>query len=152
MSRCFASTAEGRAGTIIRPWPGHSFSLVMYQQIDIPRFEKSAGGLDLLAVVARAFLRQLPQWKMEFSSSSDDYDIDALKDLLHKMKGSCHAIAAHGAATRFESAEQGIRQTPRHAWRDQSLALLDLVAQIEKELRMLSAERDEGASVTTPPA
>lgn len=89
---------------------------------------------------------------MEFASRSEDYDTDALKDLLHKMKGSCHAIAAHGVATRFESAEQGIRQIPRHAWRDQSLALLDLVAQVEKELRMLSAERDEHVGVTTPPA
>lgn len=106
----------------------------------------------MLAVVARAFLRQLPQWKMEFASRSEDYDIAALKDLLHKMKGSCHAIAAHGAASRFELAEQGIQQIPHHAWRDQSVALLDLVAQVEKELRMLGAERDEHAGVTTPPA
>jgi len=106
----------------------------------------------LLAVVAQAFLRQLPQWKMEFSAKSEDYDIDALADLLHKMKGSCHAIAAHGAAARFESAEHTVRHSPRDAWRDQSLTLLDLVAQVEKELRMLSANRDEHPGVTKPSA
>ncbi|WP_372827879.1 Hpt domain-containing protein [Polaromonas sp.] len=118
----------------------------MHQHLDIPRFEQSTGGLGLLVRVAQAFLDQLPQWKAELSTQSAADDRDAIRDLLHKIKGSCYAMAAHGVASRFEAAERSLRHTPKTAWLRESDALLELLAQLEKELRIIVAAEQ----LTTP--
>ena len=116
----------------------------MTQHIDIPRFIEFTGELDFLAVVSEAFLRSLPLWRADFCQATEAYEIDALANLLHKMKGSCYAVAAHGAAAQFELAEHDISNTNQDTWRRQSSILLDLIEQIEIELRaiIMATNRD----------
>ena len=60
---------------------------------------------ELLARLATAFLRQLPVWLAEFELHSQAGDKERVAKLLHKMKGSCHAVSATKVALEFEKAE-----------------------------------------------
>ena len=60
---------------------------------------------DLLARLAAAFLRQLPDWLADFELHSQAGDNERVARLLHKMKGSCHAVSATAVALEFEKAE-----------------------------------------------
>jgi HPt (histidine-containing phosphotransfer) domain-containing protein len=60
---------------------------------------------DLLARLAAAFLRQLPDWLADFERHSQAGDNERVGQLLHKMKGSCHAVSATAVALEFEKAE-----------------------------------------------
>jgi HPt (histidine-containing phosphotransfer) domain-containing protein len=60
---------------------------------------------DLLARLAGAFLRQLPVWLADFELHSQAGDTERVAKLLHKMKGSCHAVSATAVALEFEKAE-----------------------------------------------
>ncbi len=60
---------------------------------------------DLLARLAVAFLRQLPDWLADFELHSQAGDNERVARLLHKMKGSCHAVSATAVALEFEKAE-----------------------------------------------
>jgi hypothetical protein len=116
---------------------------LMTKHIDIPLFIKSCGDLNLLAIVSEAFLRQVPSWRTDFCKITETYDVDALADLLHKMKGSCYAISAHGVAAAFNLAERNIRNGNQKAWPRQSSILLDLMDQIELELRAIISGSSE---------
>ena len=60
---------------------------------------------DLLGRLAGAFLRQLPVWLSDFELHSQAGDNERVAKLLHKMKGSCHAVSATAVALEFEKAE-----------------------------------------------
>ncbi len=105
-------------------------------QLDATRFALQTGGNpSLMMRVAQAFLSQLPAWRADFSAAAADPA--ALSLLLHKMKGSCHAISASGAAQAFECAEMALQAQGRLAGSD---TLLSLLAEIETELRTLIAQ------------
>ena len=111
----------------------------MSRQIDLGKFHERSGGLDLLPVVGAAFLRQLPPWQAAFFAATESHDAPALVELLHQMRGSCHAISAHDVAHEFELAEQSVRQIASTAWQRQSCILLEQIQQIENELQSIIA-------------
>ena len=77
----------------------------MNAEIDLLKFQQSSGNLKWLPVVAAAFLRQLPQWRVDFAAAlvagNSGYQID----LLHKIKGSCYAVAAYNTIDVVTQAE-----------------------------------------------
>jgi HPt (histidine-containing phosphotransfer) domain-containing protein len=109
----------------------------MTQQVDIASFQATTGGLVLLAKVAAAFLRQLEPWRRDFQSKSEAGETRAMAELLHKMKGSCYAISAHAAAAQFAASEHALQQGDVSAWESQREVVLDVLEQIEQELRAL---------------
>ena len=76
----------------------------MNTEIDLLQFQQSSGDLKWLPVVAAAFLRQLPQWRMDFAAALAAQNPGQQIDLLHKIKGSCYAVAA---STAIEALAQG---------------------------------------------
>lgn len=111
----------------------------MSGKIDIPRFKQSTGELSLLALVGAAFIRQLPQWRADFCVQAEAHNSGTVASLLHKMKGSCYAVAAYGAADAFEQAEHTLQRSERDGWQLETSGLLDLLDQIEKELQLIVA-------------
>jgi HPt (histidine-containing phosphotransfer) domain-containing protein len=59
-----------------------------------------------LCRLADVFIRQLEPWQTDFAQRLQAGDAVGLGKLLHKMKGSCHAVSATVAAQVFEKAEQ----------------------------------------------
>lgn len=100
------------------------------EHVDAKRFAQQAGNPALMLRIARAFLSQSPQWRAEFAHAAPHHDQRSA--LLHKMKGSCYAISATGAAQAFAQAEAVL-----HATDDQTQHLLTLVSEIEAELLAL---------------
>jgi HPt (histidine-containing phosphotransfer) domain-containing protein len=77
--------------------------------IDLPQLTELVGHRPALLVrLGTVFLEQLPGWLSEFEQQMQVGDAERLARLLHKMKGSCHAICASGVAREFESAEQSL--------------------------------------------
>jgi HPt (histidine-containing phosphotransfer) domain-containing protein len=77
--------------------------------IDLPQLSELVGHrAPLLVRLGTVFLEQLPGWLSEFEQQMQVGDGERLARLLHKMKGSCHAICASGVAREFESAEQAL--------------------------------------------
>ncbi|MCF8152637.1 MAG: Hpt domain-containing protein [Rhodoferax sp.] len=75
--------------------------------IDLHRLNSQIGNRsDLLSRLADAFIRQLAPWQTDFAQSLQAGDAEGVGKLLHKMKGSCHAVSATAAALAFEKAEQ----------------------------------------------
>lgn len=104
--------------------------------LDALRFEKQAGGSPAVMLrVAQAFSRQLPAWRADFAAAAARPE--ELAPLLHKIKGSCHAISATGAAAAFEQAEQSL-QAPGFDAEALTQQLLALLVEIEAELQALS--------------
>ncbi|CDS52499.1 hypothetical protein [Polaromonas sp. CG9_12] len=77
----------------------------MSSEIDLMKFEQSSGNLKWLPMVAAAFLRQLPQWRLDFAAALAAQDPDHQVDLLHKIKGSCYAVAAYNTIEVIHQAE-----------------------------------------------
>lgn len=77
----------------------------MNTEIDLLQFQQSSGDLKWLPVVAAAFLRQLPQWRMDFAAALAAQNPGQQIDLLHKIKGSCYAVAASTAIEAIAQAE-----------------------------------------------
>ena len=67
----------------------------MNTEIDLLKFQQSSGNLKWLPVVAAAFLRQLPQWRVDFDAALAEQNSGHQIDLLHKIKGACYAVAAY---------------------------------------------------------
>ena len=67
----------------------------MNAEIDLLKFQQSSGNLKWLPVVATGFLRQLPAWRVDFDAALAEENIAHQVDLLHKIKGSCYAVAAY---------------------------------------------------------
>jgi len=75
--------------------------------IDLHRLNSQIGHRsDLLCRLADVFIRQLEPWQTDFAQRLQAGDAVGLGKLLHKMKGSCHAVSATVAAQAFEKAEQ----------------------------------------------
>lgn len=105
------------------------------KHVDAARFVHQAGGNPaLMARIAKAFVGQLPEWRTEFAAAKPN--LAPLGALLHKMKGSCHAISATGAAEVFAKAELAL-QAPDFKAETDLEHLLVLVAEIETDLRTL---------------
>lgn len=114
------------------------------KHLDTRHFEQQAGGNPaLMARIALAFVGQLPQWRAEFAAAAPNRD--RLAAVLHKMKGSCHAISAPGAAEAFEQAELALQN--QHSAEAGLQHLLVLISEIEAELRVLI---DQQAPSTKP--
>lgn len=105
--------------------------------IDILRLRKATFGDELLGVVAHSFIAELPMWRAEFVKEFDIYNVNALADLLHKMKGCCFTISAFGVADQFRFAEENLRISTRDEWQSWSLILLSLIDQLENELKQI---------------
>lgn len=115
----------------------------MTHHIDIFRFRKTLFNVELMAVVTQAFLRQLPPWRSDFCSQTEAHHVSALADLLHKMKGSCFAVAADDAAVQFGLAEDCLNHISHEEWRRRSSMLLKVLDEIEAELRNILIENGQ---------
>jgi HPt (histidine-containing phosphotransfer) domain-containing protein len=92
---------------------------------------------DLLARLAAAFLRQLPVWLADFELHSQAGDTERVAKLLHKMKGSCHAVSATAVALEFEKAEHALGASL--PWNGDML--LQLLQEMKKEFTLILAGR-----------
>lgn len=116
------------------------------KHVDEARFTQQAGGSAAIMVrIAQAFLGQLPDWRAQYKQSAGSAQTALL---LHKMKGSCHAISANRAAQAFAQAEQALHQPSFQA--DQMPLLLALIAEIEAELHALIARQHPQPTLTGP--
>ena len=95
------------------------------------------GNPDLLARLATAFLRQLPVWLADFELHSQSGDTGSVAKLLHKMKGSCHAVSATAVALEFEKAEQTLAASL--PWN--GALLLQLLQEMKQEFTLILAEQ-----------
>jgi HPt (histidine-containing phosphotransfer) domain-containing protein len=98
----------------------------------------------LLGRLAKAYLGQVPGWMADFEHALQAGDSAGLARLLHKMKGSCHAISASNVALEFEQAEQRLEEASErlHAGQSSKLEwsgnhLLHRVREIEEELQLI---------------
>lgn len=106
----------------------------MFAEIDVVRFEQSSGELRWLPVVAAAFLKQLPSWRIDFSAALEAEDQNLQLVLLHKMKGACQAVAARKTAEVIEDTESAytLRAAPNLT------SLLSHLDRVEAELRIIA--------------
>jgi len=75
---------------------------LQYIHIDRQRLTSQIGHRsDLLSRLADAFIRQLEPWQADFAQGLLAGDVEGVGRLLHKMKGSCHAVSATAAAQAF---------------------------------------------------
>ena len=125
---------------------------LQYTHIDRQRLTSQIGHRsDLLSRLADAFIRQLEPWQADFAQGLLAGDVERVGRLLHKMKGSCHAVSATAAAQAFEKAEQtlALAAQRRQSGLSNSLdwdgnALLVLLREIEAEFkRMLAAQSSQ---------
>lgn len=118
------------------------------KHVDSTRFVQQAGGSPaLMARIAQAFVGQLPAWRAEFAAAEPHRD--QLAALLHKMKGSCHAISATAAAETFAKAELTL-QAPGSKGGVELQHLLVLVSEIEAELKTLIGQQEAQAPGAPP--
>ena len=118
---------------------------LQYIHIDRQRLTSQIGHRsDLLSRLADAFIRQLEPWQADFAQGLLAGDVEGVGRLLHKMKGSCHAVSATAAAQAFEKAEQtlALAAQRRQSGLSNSLdwdgnALLDLLGEIEAEFKLM---------------
>jgi HPt (histidine-containing phosphotransfer) domain-containing protein len=122
---------------------------LQYIHIDRQRLTSQIGHRsDLLNRLADAFIRQLEPWQADFAQGLLAGDVEGVSRLLHKMKGSCHAVSATAAAQAFEKAEQtlALAAQRRQSGLSNSLdwdgnALLVLLREIEAEFKLILAAR-----------
>lgn len=112
----------------------------MTQQINPVRFNQTLRNVALMTVVTQAFLRQLPLWRSDFCRQTEAHNVSALADLLHKMKGSCFAVAADDAAVQCGLAEASLKSISEEAWQSRASMLLNVLDEIEAELRNILIE------------
>ena len=122
---------------------------LQYIHIDRQRLTSQIGHRsDLLSRLANTFIRQLEPWQADFAQGLLAGDVEGVGRLLHKMKGSCHAVSATAAAQAFEKAEQtlALAAQRRQSGLSNSLdwdgnALLVLLREIEAEFKLILAAR-----------
>jgi hypothetical protein len=112
----------------------------MTRQINTFRFNQTLHNVELMTAVTQAFLRQLPLWRSDFCSQTEVHNVVALSDLLHKMKGSCLAVAADDAAVQIGLAEASLKHISEEAWQSKSSMLLNILDELEAELRTMLAK------------
>ena len=125
---------------------------LQYIHIDRQRLTSQIGHRsDLLSRLADAFIRQLESWQTDFAQRLQAGDAEGVGKLLHKMKGSCHAVSAPAAALAFEKAEQTLALAAQRQQTGSSQllewdgnALLILLREIEAEFkRMVAAQSSQ---------
>ncbi|MEY4140081.1 MAG: hypothetical protein RLZZ371_2263 [Pseudomonadota bacterium] len=114
----------------------------MFDLVDLKRVRQIMGELAVFDYVASAFLGQLVAWRSDFARHSDVYDRTALRALVHKMKGSCQAVAALGVASRFEQAEREIPALQPSDWPPIRANLEEILSQLETEIRGIMARKE----------
>jgi HPt (histidine-containing phosphotransfer) domain-containing protein len=77
--------------------------------LDLQAFERLTGDPGLLPWLAAAFLKQWPEWQARLQTCTEQQDLKALKNQLHRLRGSCAMLAAPLAVAAIERAERGIR-------------------------------------------
>ena len=107
----------------------------MDAEIDRSKFEQMSGDLRFLPLVASGFLQQLPQWYVEFASAIAAQNKEDTLALLHKIKGSCYAVAAYGAVDVLKQAEKAYALGNPLVTSE----LLSRVASVATELRVIVA-------------
>lgn len=115
----------------------------MFHLIDLIRVRQTMGDLTVFDEVAAAFLGQLDSWRADFSRHSNVYEPMELKALVHKMKGSCQAVAALGVASEFARAEQAMAGMQPADWPPCRVRLEALLLQLEDEIRGVMARPQE---------
>lgn len=112
----------------------------MAPQINMSRFNQTLHNPALMTAVTQAFLRQLPPWRSDFGSQTEAHNVTALADLLHKIRGSCLAVAADEAADQFSLAEASLKHISQEAWQSKSSMLLNVLDEVEAELQTILLE------------
>lgn len=111
----------------------------MFRLIDAKRAQQSMGELLVFDYVASAFLKQLVAWHADFAVCASDFDRRSLTALVHKMKGSCQAVAALGVAQDFAQAEQALPTMQAQEWPACHAKLVSQLGQLEAEIRTIMA-------------
>lgn len=113
-----------------------------HQHIDRQQLAQLIGdNPELLARLAGVFLRQLPDWLADFERHSQAGDTERVAKLLHKMKGSCHAVSATAVALEFEKAERTLAAS--QPWN--GALLLQLLQEMKQEFTLILADHQPGA-------
>ncbi len=110
----------------------------MTRQIDIALFIETVGELDVLASIGSAFLGQLGPWRLAMQRHSECFDGAELNRLVHRMKSSCYAVSAAGAAAEFNQAEAALKHMHARDWPPVYASLMALIKEIEAELQSLA--------------
>lgn len=114
----------------------------MFHLIDMKRVQQTMGELSVFDYVAAAFLKQLSEWRADFAVHSNEFDRKSLTALVHKMKGSCQAVAALGVAQDFAQAEQALPTMQAQDWPACHAKLVSQLGQLEAEIRAIMARVD----------
>lgn len=109
---------------------------VLYM-IDLKRVEQTMGELPVFDYVATAFLGQLAAWRADFDHRSIDFDQRSLTAAVHKMKGSCQAVAALGLAHEFEQVERALPHMQAQEWPAFHAKLVSQLVLLEAEIRTI---------------
>lgn len=102
------------------------------------------GELSVFDYVAAAFLSQLPAWHADFAEHSHAFDRRLLMALVHKMKGSCQAVAALGVAQEFARAERDLSGLPVQDWPACQARLAAQLVRLEAEIRHIMGRANGG--------
>ena len=114
----------------------------MFHLINLQRVQQSMGELSVFDYVADAFLAQSSAWRTDFSLHTKVFDRMALAALVHKMKGSCQAVAAFGVAHEFELAERALPHMPLQEWPACAARLVLQLDFLEAEIRAIMRRDD----------
>lgn len=107
----------------------------MSRHVDLVFFVKTVGSLRVFAEVAKAFLRQSVPWCEALDKNSNPFNLDKVSHLVHRMKGSCHAVAAVRVAETFRQAEAALPTMTQAIWLPKTEELKKLVIEVGMELR-----------------
>jgi hypothetical protein len=110
--------------------------------IDLKRVQQTMGELPFFDYVATAFLGQLAVWRADFDHHAIDFDRRSLTAAVHKMKGSCQAVAALSLAHEFEQAERALTHMQAQDWPACHARLVSQLALLEVEIRAIMARVD----------
>ncbi len=88
------------------------------------------------------FGASMRQAEADFVAHSQVFDRRQLTALVHKMKGSCQAMAALGVAQEFDQAERALPSLQAHNWPACQARLTAQLVQLEAEIRHIMARVD----------
>lgn len=114
----------------------------MLNLIDLKRVRQTIGDLSVFDYVAAAFLGQLAAWRVDFDHHAVDFDRRSLTAAVHKMKGSCQAVAALGLAHEFEQVERALPHMQAQEWPALHAKLVSQLVLLEAEIRTIMTRVD----------
>lgn len=118
----------------------------MCHLVDFKRVQQTMGELMgklwVFDCVTAALLRQLTVWGADFALHSHDFAPRLLTALVHKMKGSCQAVAALGVAQVFAQAEQVLPRLQAHEWPACQRRLVSWLNMLEAEISAITGRVD----------